>query len=176
MCAQYVVCDLPQEEANKVSSLLKDLERTFRENIDSKKLNPNLFPIFKFHHIFIGVNASEIHIVYTTEGVSSPVVALTIKDLRAHGILTQEQVCGACVNELGFKDISMYFSFPIGLLDVDEKSRRLFLEQAFNQFVETQMRQFAHIEKLGLMEAFRYLQNARDGIGPHRCGPAAGRH
>ncbi|MDH5376454.1 MAG: hypothetical protein OEW95_11695 [Candidatus Bathyarchaeota archaeon] len=156
-----MTCDLPQEEANKVNSLLEEFERTFREHVNSQKLNPNFFPIFRFHHIFIGVDASQIHLVYTTEGVSSPVVALTIKDLRTHGILTQEQVCDACVNDLGFKDISMYFSFPIGLLDVDEKSRKLFLEQASNQFIESHMRQIANIEKLGLTEAFRYLQNAR---------------
>ena len=94
------------------------------------------------------------------EGVSSPVVALTIRDLRSQGILTPEQVCSGCVNQLGFKDIC-YFSFPIGLLDVDEKTRKLFLEQASNQFIETQMRQIGNIKKLGLTEAFRYLQNAQ---------------
>ena len=160
MCAQLVSCDLPQEEGNKVHSLLEGFESTFRENVDSKKLNPNLFPMFRFHHIFIGVDSSKIHMVYTTEGISSPVVALTIRDLRSQGILPQEQVCNACVNQLGFKDI-YYFSFPIGLLDVDEKSRKLFLEQVSNQFIETQMRQIANIKKLGLTEAFRYLQNAQ---------------
>ena len=161
MCAQAVSCNLPQEEAQKVHSLLEEFERTFGENVDSKKLNPNLFPMFRFHHTFIGVDASKVHLVYTTEGVSSPVVALTIRDLRNQGILTQEQVCGACVNELGFKDISLYFSLPIGLLDVDDKTRKLFLEQASNQFIESQMRQIANIKKLGLTEAFRYLQNAQ---------------
>jgi len=117
--------------------------------------------MFRFHHIFIGVDASWVHLVYTTEGVSSPVVALTIRDLRSQGILTQEQVCSACVNQLGFKDISLYFSFPIGLLDVDEKTRKLFLEQASNRFIESQMRQIANFKKLGLTEAFRYLQNAQ---------------
>ena len=159
MCAQAVSCDLPREEAEKVHSLLEGLESVFRENVKSKKMNPNLFPMFRFHHTFIGVDASKIHLVYTTEGVSSPVVALTIRDLRNKGILTQEQVCSACVHELGFKDI-YYFSFPIGLLDVDEKSRKLFLEQVSNQFIDNQLRQIANIKKLGLSEAFRYLQNA----------------
>ena len=160
MCAQAVSSDLPQEENQKVHSLLEEFERIFGENVDSRKLNPNLFPMFRFHHTFIGIDASRIHLVYTTEGVSSPVVALTMRDLRSQGILTQEQVCSACVNQLGFKDI-YYFSFLIGLLDVDEKARKLFLEQASNQFIETQMRQIAEIEKLGLTEAFRYLQNAQ---------------
>ncbi|NIO36497.1 hypothetical protein GTO27_02215 [Candidatus Bathyarchaeota archaeon] len=74
--------------------------------------------------------------------------------------MTQEQVCSACVDQLAFKDVC-YFSFPVGLLDVDEKSRKLFLEQVSNQFIETRMRQIANIEKLGLTEAFRYLQNAQ---------------
>jgi hypothetical protein len=161
MCAQAVSSNLPEEEAQKVHSLLEEFERTFGENVDSRKLNPNLFPMFRFHHTFIGVDASKIHLVYTTEGVSSPVVALTIRDLEDQGVLTQEQVCGACVNELGFKDISSYFSFPAGLLDVDEKTRKLFLKQVSNQFIETQMRQIASIKKLGLIEAFRYLQNAQ---------------
>ena len=161
MCAQSVSCNLPQEEAQKVHSLLEEFERTFGENVNSKGLNPNLFPMFRFHHTFIGVDASKIHLVYTTEGVSSPVVALTIRDLRDQGELTQEQVCGACVNELGFKDISSYFSFLVGLLDVDEKTRKLFLEQVSNQFIEAQMRQIVKIQKLGLTEAFRYLQNAQ---------------
>jgi len=160
MCAQSVSCDLPQEEGNKVQSLLEEFERTFGENVDSKKLNPNLFPMFRFHHTFIGVDASSVHLVYTTEGVSSPVVALNIRDLRSQGILTQQQVCSGCVNQLGFKDI-YYFSFPIGLLDVDEKTRKFFLKQVSNQFIETQMRQIANIKKLGLTEAFRYLQNAQ---------------
>lgn len=160
MCAQSVSCDLSQEEESKVMSLLKELEKTFRENVGSKKLNPNLFPMFRFHHVFIGVDASNVHLVYTTEGVSSPVVSLTIRDLRDQGLLPQEEICNACVNQLGFKDI-YYFSFPVGLLDVDEKSRKLFLEQTVNKFIETQMRQIANIEKLGLNEAFRYLQNAR---------------
>ena len=161
MCAQAVSSNLPQEETQKVHTLLMEFERTFGENVDSKKLNPNLFPMFRFHHTFIGVDASKIHLVYTTEGVSSPVVALTIRDLRNQGVLTQEQVCGACVNGLGFKDISSYFSFLAGLLDVDEKTRKLFLKQVSNQFTETQMRQIASIKKLGLTEAFRYLQNAQ---------------
>jgi len=160
MCAQAVSCDLPQEEEDKVQSLLKEFERTFGENVDSRKLNPNLFPMFRFHHIFIGVDASWVHFVYTTDGVSSPVVALTVRDLRSQGILSQEQVCSSCVSQLGFKDI-YYFSFPIGLLDVDEKTRKLFLEKASNQFIEKQIRQIANIEKLGLTEAFRYLQNAQ---------------
>lgn len=160
MCARYVRCDLPQEDGNKVQSLLDEFERTFGENVDSKKLNPNLFPMFRFHHTFIGIDSSRIHLIYTTEGVSSPVVALTIRDLRSQGILTQEQVCNACVSQLGFKDI-YYFSFLIGLLDVDEKSRKLFLEQASKQFIETQIRQIADIQKWGLTEAFRYLQNAQ---------------
>lgn len=161
MCARSVSCDLPQEEGKKVKYLLDEFERTFGENVDSKKLNPNLFPMFRFHHTFIGVDTSKIHLVYTTEGVSSPVVALTMRDLRNQGILTQEQVCSACVNQLGFKDISLYFSFPLGLLDVDEKTRKLFFEQGSNQFIETHMRQIANIENLGLTEAFRYLQNAQ---------------
>jgi len=161
MCARAVSCDLPQEEENKVHSLLEEFERTFGEKVDSEKLNPNFFPMFRFHHIFIGVDASRVHLVYTTEGISSPVVALTIRDLRNQGILTQEQVCYFCVNQLGFKDISLYCFFPTGLLDVDKKSRKLFLEQVSNQFIETQMRQIANIKKLGLTEAFRYLQNAK---------------
>ncbi len=160
MCAQMVSSDLPQEKAQKVHALLEEFERTFGEKVDSKKLNPNLFPMFRFHHTFIGVDSSTIHLVYTTDGVSSPVVALTIRDLRNKGILAQEQVCSACVNQLGFRDI-YYFSFPIGLLDVDEKTRKLFLEQASNQFIKAQMHQIANIEKLGLTEAFRYLQNAQ---------------
>lgn len=160
MCARHVTSDLDQEEEKKVKILMNEFERIFGENVDSRKLNPNLFPMFRFHHVFIGVDASNVHLVYTTEGVSSPVVALTMRDLRNKGILTQEQVCSACVNQLGFRDI-YYFSFPIGLLDVDEKTRKLFLEQASNQFIEAQMRQIANIEKLGLSEAFRYLQNAQ---------------
>jgi len=143
-----------------VQSLLKDFKRIFGKNVDSRKLNPNLFPMFRFHHIFVGVDASKIHLVYTTEGVSSPVVALNMRDLRSQGMLSQEQVCNACVSQLGFKDV-YYFSFPIGLLDVDEKTRKLFLEQASDQFIEAQIRQIANIEKLGLTEAFRYLQNAQ---------------
>ena len=160
MCAYYVSCDLGREEEGKVQVLLNELEKTFRENVKSRQLNPNIFPMFRFHHTFIGVDASNVHVVYTTEGVSSPVVALTIRDLRGQGILTQEQVCNACAKELGFKDI-YYFSFPIGLLDVDEKTRRHFLEIASKQFIEAQLHQIATIEKLGLKEAFRYLQNAQ---------------
>jgi len=160
MCAQMVSSNLPQEETQKVHSLLEEFERIFGEKVNSRKLNPNLFPLFRFHNTFFGVDASRVHLVYTTEGVSSPVVALTIRDLRSQGILTQEQVCSGCVNQLGFKDIC-YFSFPTGLLDVDEKTRKLFLEQASNQFIERQMRQIAKIKKLGLTEAFRYFQNAQ---------------
>lgn len=160
MCAQAVNSDLPNEEEKKVHSLLREFESTFRENVKSKKLSPNLFPMFRFHHTFIGIDASRIHIVYTTEGISSPVVALTMRDLRSQGILPQEAICNPCVNQLGFKDIH-YFSFPIGLLDVDEKSRKLFLDEASNKFIEIQLRQIANIKKLGLGEAFRYLQNAQ---------------
>ena len=160
MCAQAVSSDLPSEENEKVHSLLGEFESAFGENVKSKKLNPNLFPMFRFHHTFIGIDASRIHIVYTTEGVSSPVTALTMRDLRSQGILSQEAICNPCVNQLGFKDIH-YFSFPIGLLDVDEKSRKLFLDEASNKFIRTQLRQIANIEKLGLTEAFRYLQNAQ---------------
>jgi len=160
MCAYMVSSSLPQDETDKVQTLLKELEKMFREIAETRRLNPNIFPMFRFHHIFAGVDASKVHLVYTTEGISSPVVALTIRDLREQGILAQEHVCNACVSQLGFKDI-YYFSFPIGVLDVDEKTRRLFLEQTSNQFIETTMRQIANIEKLGLTEAFRYLQNAR---------------
>jgi len=143
-----------------VQTLLENFKRAFGEIVETRKLNPNIFPMFRFHHIFVGVDASNIHLVYTTEGVSSPMVALTVRDLRSQGILTQEQICNACVNNLGFKDI-FYFAFPIGLLDVDEKSRKLFLQSVSKQFTEAQLRQIAIIEKLGLKEAFRYLQNAQ---------------
>ena len=152
--------NLPQEETGKVQTLLREFEKTFGEIVETRRLNPNIFPMFRFHHIFVGVDASKVHLVYTTEGISSPVVDLNIRDLQSQGILTQEHVCSACVNQLGFKDI-YYFPFPFGLLDVDEKARKLFLEQASNQFIETQVRQIAKIEKLGLKEAFRYLQNAQ---------------
>jgi hypothetical protein len=161
MCAFMVRSNLPQEETGKVQTLLREFEKTFGEIVETRTLNPNIFPMFRFHHIFVGVDASKVHLVYTTEGISSPVVDLNIRDLQSQGTLTQEQVCGACVNELGFKDISSYFSFPAGLLDVDEKTRKLFLKQVSNQFIETQMRQIASIKKLGLTEAFRYLQNAQ---------------
>jgi len=160
MCAFMVSSNLPQDETQKVQALLTEFEKTFGESIESRRLNPSIFPMFRFHHIFVGVDASNIHLAYTTEGVSSPVVALTVRDLKSQGILAREQVCSACVNELGFRDI-YYFSFPVGLLDVDENSRKLFLEQVSNQFIKTQMRQIANIEKLGLTEASRYLQNAQ---------------
>lgn len=160
MSAYAVSSNLSQDETQKVQTLMREFETTFGENVESRRLNPNIFPMFRFHHIFVGVDASSIHFVYTTEGVSSPVVSLTVRDLRSQGILTQEQVCNACVSELGFKDI-FYFAFPIGLLDVDEKSRKLFLQLASKQFIETQLRQIATIEKLGLKEAFKYLQNAQ---------------
>lgn len=160
MCAFMVRSNLTQEETGKVQTLLEEFEKTFGEIVETRRLNPNIFPMFRFHHIFVGVDASKVHLVYTTEGISSPVVDLNIRDLQSQGILTQEHVCSACVNQLGFKDI-YYFPFPIGLLDVDEKTRKLFFEQVSNQFIETQMRQIANIEKLGLTEAFRYLQNAQ---------------
>jgi hypothetical protein len=136
MCAFSVDSSLSREETDKVHTLLEEFEKTFGENVDSKRLNPKIFPMFRFHHIFVGVDASNIYFVYTTEGVSSPVVALTMRDLRNQGILTQEQICSACVNELGFKDVYC-FSFPIGLLDVEEKSRKLFRRsKLIEDFVE----------------------------------------
>jgi len=71
MCAYMWSSDLPQDEEAKVHSLLEGFENAFRESVGSKKLNPILFPMFRFHHIFIGIDAAYIHLVYTTEGVSS---------------------------------------------------------------------------------------------------------
>ena len=80
MCAFSVNSNLSTEETDKVHALLKEFEKTFGENVDSKRLNPNVFPMFRFHHIFVGVDASNIYLVYTTEGFSSPVFALIIRN------------------------------------------------------------------------------------------------
>lgn len=152
--------DLPEDLKNKVDKLLSEFEKTFRETIDKEKLNKAAFPVFRNHNLFIGVDATKVHMVYTTEGVTSGIVSATETDLRTRGNLTRKQIARACVNELGFKDIH-YFSFPVNLLDADEESRHGSFERVARQYIEERIRPLILLNRLGLNEAFAYLQNAQ---------------
>jgi len=155
-----VSSNLPEDFKNKVDKLLGEFEKTFRETVDKEKLNKTAFPVFRNHNLFIGIDATKVHMVYTTEGVTSGIVSVTETDLRTRGNWTREQIARACVNELGFKDIH-YFSFPVSLLEADDESRRSSFERVTRQYIEERIRPLVLLNKLGLNESFIYLQNAQ---------------
>lgn len=152
--------NLPSDLSNKVMKLLSDFEKKFGEVVEREKLNRVVFPMFRNHNLFIGVDASNVHIVYTTEGVTSGIISSTQLDLRNHGNLTKEQIVSSCIQELGYKDIH-YFSFSISLLDADTKSRDVAFEKVSNEYIEERIRPLILLSRLGLNESFIYLQSAQ---------------
>jgi hypothetical protein len=128
--------------------------------LQSQNLNPLLMPMFKNHNEFIGIDSATVHVVYTTEGVTSAIVSAVEKDLRYKEGLTQRWIIEACVRELGYKDIH-YFCFPVSLLDQPSDIRKPALEQIINQYIQARIQPLTKLADLGLSEALTYLQNAR---------------
>ena len=152
--------NLPSDLSNKVMKLLSEFEKKFGEIVDKERLNRVMFAMFRNHNLCIGVDASNVHIVYTTEGVTSGIISSTELDLRNRGNLTKEQIVSACIQELGYKDIH-YFSFSTSLLDANTKSRDIAFERVSNEYVEERIRPLILLSKLGLNESFTYLQSAQ---------------
>ena len=152
--------NLPSDLSSKVMKLLSDFEKKFGEVVEREKLNRVVFPMFRNHNLFIGVDASNVYIVYTTEGVTSGIISSTQLDLRNRGNLTKEQIVSSCIQELGYKDIH-YFSFSISLLDADTKSRDVAFEKVSSEYIEERIRPLILLSKLGLNESFIYLQSAQ---------------
>ncbi len=123
-------------------------------------MNPLLLPMTRNHNRFVGVDCTTIHIVYTTEGVTSTIVSGTDRDLRKHGSLTQQQIVQSCVRELGYKDVH-YFGFPASVLNQAVEERTPVLQRTIMQYIQARIQPLIKLEKLGLSETLTYLQNAR---------------
>lgn len=152
--------NLPSDLSSKVMNLLSEFEKKFGEVVEKQKLNKAMFPMFRNHNFFIGVDASNVYIIYTTEGVTSGFISSTERDLRDHGNLTEEQIISLCVQELGYKDIHP-FSFSASLLDADTKSREVALEKISGEYIEQRIRPLILLRKLGLNESSTYLRSAQ---------------
>lgn len=152
--------NLPSDLSNSVMKMLSEFEKKFGEIVDKERLNKAVFPMFRNHNLFIGVDASNVHIVYTTEGVTSGIISSTELDLRNRGNLTREQIVSVCIRELGYKDIH-YFGFSVGLFDADVESRDVAFESASREYIEERIRPLILLSRLGLNESFAYLQSAQ---------------
>jgi len=158
--AAMVSSNLPTDLSSKIHTLLGELTVVARQQLKSQGLNPLLLPMFRNHNQFIGVDDSAVHVIYTTEGVTSSIVSGVERDLRDKGRLTQKQIVEACIRELGYKDI-YYFGFPSSLLDQEANVRRPYLEQLIDQHIQAKIRPLILLDRVGLGEAIQYLQNAR---------------
>lgn len=158
--AAFVSSNMPNDLSSKINTLLGELTAVAREYLQSQNLNLLLMPMFKNHNYFVGIDTSTLHVVYTTEGVTSGIVSGNEKDLRSKGKLSQKQIVEACVRELGYKDIH-YLAFPVSLLDRTPDERKPYLEQLVGQYVQERIRPLIMLDKIGLTESLRYLQNAR---------------
>lgn len=158
--AAFVSSDIPCDIASKIHALLNDFTNAARERLQNLGINLLLFPMFRNHNQFVGVDSSAVHVVYTTEGVTSAIVSGVERDLRKQGNLTQNQIVEACVRELGYKDVH-YFCFPTSVLDQLPEARKTCLEQLVDHYIQTTIQPLVILNNLGLGEAMRYLQNAR---------------
>jgi len=158
--AAFVSSNIPNDLSPKINTLLGEFTAVAKEYLQNQSLNLLLMPMFKNHNQFIGIDTSTLHVIYTTEGVTSGIVSGVERDLRNRGSLSQQQIVESCVRELGYKDIH-YFAFPISLLDRAADTRRPYLEQFVRQYIQERIRPLIILDKLGLSESFRYLQNAR---------------
>jgi len=152
--------DLPPDLSQKVDKLKGELEKVIMEIAQRENINPAIFPMFRNHNYAVIVDSLTIHLVYTTEGVTSSVVSFTARDLRSMGIIPREEVIRFCVCNLGYKDIH-YFGLPLSLADSPSEVRRISLEGIAKSYIEERLRPLQLFTQLGLDEAFRYLQNAR---------------
>jgi len=152
--------NLPNELSSKIHALSKEFTNLAHQMLQSQGLSVLLMPMFRNHNQFIGIDQQTIHVVYTTEGVTSTIVSGVERDLRSKGSLTKKQVIEACVRELGYKDIH-YFGFPVSLLEQTSEARKSALVQIINQYIQVKIQPLIRLNNLGLSEALRYLQNAR---------------
>jgi hypothetical protein len=158
--AAMVSSNLPNELSSKIRALLGEFANIARTQLQSQSLNLLLFPIFKNHNQFIGLDASTLHVIYTTEGVTSSIISGVERDLRSSGSLTQKQIVEACIGELGYKNI-YYFGFPSSLLDQKTTDRMPYLRHQVDQYIQARIRPLLLLDSLGLGEAIQYIQNAR---------------
>ena len=158
--AAIVSSDLPNEISPGVNKLVGEFEQLARREIQERKLNPLLIPMNRNHNRFVGVDSSTVHIVYTTEGVTSAIVSGTDRDLRKHGPLAQQQIVQSCVRELGYKDVH-YFGLPASVLSQSVEERKPVLQRTIDQYIQARIQPLIKLEKLGLSETMTYLQNAR---------------
>ena len=158
--AAFVRSDIPRDIASKIHALLKDFTQVAHERLQKLGLNLLLFPMFINHNQFIGIDSSAVHVVYTTEGVTSAIISGMERDFRGRGSLTKEQIIKSCVSELGYKDIH-YFCFSIALLDQSSEERKACLQQLVDGYIQGRIQPLVILNNLGLTEAMRYLHNAR---------------
>lgn len=109
--------NIPHEVGSKIHALLRDFTNVARERLQNLGFNLLLFPMFRNHNQFIGLDDSAVHVVYTTEGVTSSIVSGMISDLRKQGNLAQKQIVEACVRELGYKDEKNHLMRLLGSLE-----------------------------------------------------------
>ncbi len=158
--AAIVSSDLPSDISPSVNKLVGEFEQLAGQELQERKLNPLLLPMTRSHNRFVGVDSSTVHIVYTTEGVTSAIVSGTERDLRKHGSLTQQQIVQSCGRELGYKD-AHYFGFPASVLNQTVEERKAVLQRTIVQYIQARIQPLIKLEKLGLSETMTYLQNSR---------------
>ena len=159
--AAFVNSNMPDDISRKINGLLEEFTTVARDVLKQQNLNLLLMPMFKNHNQFIGIDNATLHVVYTTEGVTSAIISGVERDLRSKGRFSQKQVVEACVREFGYKDIH-YFAFSASLLDRMPDVRKPYLKQLVEQYLQERIRPLIMLDKLGLSESLRYLQNARN--------------
>jgi len=152
--------DLPQELSSKVGPFLQEFQNLSRSVLQKKNLNLLLMPMFRNHNQFVAIDTSTVHVIYTTEGVTSSIVSGMERDFRKRGSIGKNDIIKVCVNELGYKDIQ-YFGFPASLLDQQSQVRKIEIERIVNQYIQSKLQPIVQLSKLGLSESMTYLQNAK---------------
>ena len=155
-----VSSDLPTELSNKVNALLTDFINEARLVLQQKNLNLLLMPMFKNHNRLVVIDSANIHVLYTTEGVTSPVSSQLARDFRNKGVMTQKEVVEAAARELSYKDIH-YFLFPIASLDIPSDDQKSLLQNVVESYILNRIEPLIKLQRIGLGESLTYLQNAR---------------
>ena len=110
--------------------------------------------------MFIGVDATTVHVVYTTQDAVAGMVNMNQADLRDRGSISQKDIIRSCIAELGYKDIH-YFGFSSLLLEQSAEQRRPALEMVVQKYIADRIQPLVKLQGLGLTDSLRYLQNAR---------------
>lgn len=159
--AAMVSSNLPNELSSKLGPFLQEFNNLSKSILTNRGMSLQIIPMFRNHNQFVAIDSSTIHLVLTTEGVTSSIVSGTERDLRQNGSIPKNNIIKACVNELGYKDIH-YFGFPIFLLDQSTQKRKTEIERVINQYIQSKIQPLVRLSKIGLDEAMTYLKNARE--------------